>query len=245
MFATFIPHTEKRSPNLKKKMKAKSLLLAAAIATVTAVSSSAQNTVFSVNAVGFVNKTVTTGFNLISNPLIAEDNTYAGLFGNTLPHGTQIFKFDANTGFESAQYFVFPALSFWSPASAATRTLVPGQGFFINIPSGTTSHTITFVGNVPQGSLTTPLEQGFQLIASQVPQAGELVADLGMPIGHQDQVFRFMGGGFVSSTYFDFGTSQFWSPSIPPSLDVAEAVFLNRQNGAPGSWTRLFDVNSQ
>jgi hypothetical protein len=235
-------------------MKAKSLLLAAAIVTATAVSSSAQNTVFSVNAVGFVNKTVMDGFNLISNPLIAENNTYNGLFGTSLPTGTQIFKFDANAGFVSAQYFdLGGGTALWVPSGAENTTVVPGQGFFINVPAGTGSHTITFVGNVPQGTLATPLEQGFQLVSSQVPQAGEIVADLGLPIGNQDQIFKFVrGSGFVSIQFFDLGggqslwiNSEFAGGNIAPSVDVGEAFFLNRQTAAAGTWTRSFDVNTQ
>jgi hypothetical protein len=254
MFATFIPHTEKGSPNLKKNMKAKSLLLAAAIATATAVSSSAQNTVFSVNAVGFVNKTVLEGFNLISNPLIAENNTYAGLFGTSLPNNTQLFKFDPNAGFVSAQFFdLGGGQGAWLPAGSETTQVVPGEGFFISIPVGSGSHTITFVGNVPQGTLNTPLEQGFQLLSSQVPQSGEIVADLGLPIGNQDQIFKFIrGSGFVSIQFFDLGggvghwiNSEFSGGNVAPAIEVGEAFFLSRQTATADSWSRTFDVNSQ
>lgn len=254
MFATLSLHTEKGSPNLKKQMKAKTLLLAAAIATATAVSSSAQNTVFSVNAVGFVNKTVLEGFNLISNPLIAENNTYDGLFGTTLPNNTALYKFDPNSGFVSAQFFdLGGGTTLWSPGGAETTEVVPGEGFFINIPAGTASHTITFVGNVPQGTLNTPLEQGFQLISSQVPQAGEVVADLQLPIGNQDQIFKYsQTSGFLSIQFFDFGggntlwvNSEQGGGNIPPSVDVGEGFFLNRQAASSGTWTRAFDVNSQ
>tara|TARA_Y100001934_G_scaffold170584_1_gene202489 strand:+ start:2886 stop:3737 length:852 start_codon:yes stop_codon:yes gene_type:complete len=242
------------SPNLKKEMKAKSLILAAAIGVASAIPATAQNTVFSVNAVGFVNKTVSDGFTLIANPLIAENNTLAGLFGTTLPSGTQIFKFDPNQGFISSQFFdLGGGTTLWVPGGAEATTVVPGEGFFINIPGGTGNHTITFVGNVPQGTLDTPLSQGFQLISSQVPQAGEIVSDLGLPIGNQDQIFKFnKSSGFISIQFFDLGggttlwvNSEFGGQNIPPSVDVGEGFFLNRQAAGSATWSRNFDVNSQ
>ena len=72
-------------------MKTKTLLLAAALAATGAVSGVAQ-TVYSVNAVGFVNLVIPPGFSINSNPLNAADNSVAALFPS-VPVGSAIYKF--------------------------------------------------------------------------------------------------------------------------------------------------------
>ena len=116
-------------------------------------------------------------------------------------------------------------------------TLVPGEGFFFRNPSATTI-TNTFVGNVKQGTLTTPLAAGFTLVASQVPQAGLVATDLGLPVGNNETVFRFDNStsAYASSTLF-FGT---WSAG-EPSIGVGEGFFMKKN--ATASWTRTFSVN--
>ena len=52
--------------NIQNKMRTKTLLLTAALSAAGIASSMAQ--VYSVNAVGYVNTPLVTGFNLISNP---------------------------------------------------------------------------------------------------------------------------------------------------------------------------------
>ncbi len=213
-----------------KDMKAKAILAAGLMMAASAASSLAQ-TVYSVNAVGFVNVNLATGFSLVSNPLEGAVNTVAALFPNTLPNNSQIFKFNPVTGSFSSSTFVFGT---WTDPS---MTLVPGEGFFFRNPSGATIVN-TFVGNVKQGSLTTPLAAGFNLVSSQVPQSGLVATDLGAPIGNNETVFKFNNGtaAYESSTLF-FGT---WSAG-EPTVGVAEGFFLKKNSSA--SWTRTFSVN--
>lgn len=195
-----------------------------------AASASAQ-TVYSVNAVGFVNVVLPPGFSLVSNPLEGATNTVVALFPSSLPNNSQVFKFNSASGsFQSSTFF----FGTWSDPA---MTLVPGEGFFFRNPSSTTI-TNTFVGNVKQGTLTTPLVAGFTLVASQVPQAGLVATDLGLPVGNNETVFRFDNatGSYASSTLF-FGT---WSAG-EPSIGVAEGFFMKKN--ATASWTRTFSVN--
>jgi hypothetical protein len=211
-------------------MKAKVILAAGLLMAAAATSASAQ-TVYSVNAVGFVNVNLAPGFSLVSNPLEGATNTVAALFPSTLPNNSQVFKFNPVTGSFSSSTFFFGS---WSDPA---MTVVPGEGFFFRNPSASTI-TNTFVGNVKQGSLVTSLAAGFNLVSSQVPQSGLVATDLGAPVGNNETVFKFnnVAGSYESSTLF-FGT---WSAG-EPTIGVAEGFFLKKN--ATASWTRSFSVN--
>lgn len=210
-------------------MKTKALLAAGLMIAASAASSLAQ-TVYSVNAVGFVNVTLPTGFSLVSNPLEGANNTVSALFPNTLPNNCAVFKFDPATGTFVSSTFFFGS---WSNPNLP---LVPGEGFFFRNPGA--ALTNTFVGNVKQGTLTTSLSAGFTLVASQVPQAGLVSTDLGLPIANTESVFRFdnAGNSYVGSTFF-FGS---WSGG-EPNINVGEGFFVKKT--ASTSWNRTFSVN--
>jgi hypothetical protein len=216
-------------------MKSKALV-AAGLLMAAAVAESAAQTVYSVNAVGFVNVNLPSGFSIASNPLEGATNTVAALFPSTTPNGSTVFKFNsANGSFTSATYF----FGSWDNPS---MTLVPGEGFFFRNTDGTT-FTNTFVGNVKQGTLVTPLSAGFSLVSSQVPQGGLVSTDLGLPVGNGDTIFLFRNNAYVSSTLF-FGTwdnTAGFPPSGEPSLGVGEGFFVRRSSS--GNWTRTFSVN--
>jgi hypothetical protein len=103
--------------------------------------------------------------------------------------------------------------------------------------SGASDFTVTFVGNVSQGSLTNSLVSGFNMVASQVPQSGLVQTDLELPIANGDQVFRYDGTSFTSYSSTIFG----WTPS-EPTVEVAEGFFVKKN--APANWTRNFSVNN-
>jgi hypothetical protein len=208
-------------------MRTKTLLLTAALGAVGLTSSVAQQ-VFSVNAVGFVNVAVPPGFSMIANPLNAPTNTVPALFAG-VPDGTTIYKFDGTS------YSVNSLdLGEWgNPA----QTLVPGEGAFIRNP-GTTPFTVTFVGEVMQGSLSNPIPAGFSIKSSQVPQSAALDTVLGFPAADGDIVYQFSN---AQNTYvihaLDLGE---WSGGVPLPA-VGESFFVKKV--AAGNWTRTFSVN--
>lgn len=218
-------------------MRTKTLLLIAAVSAAGAATSMAQ--VFSVNAVGYVNKTIpANGFAMISNPLTAATNTIDALFAG-VPNGTQVFKYTPGSGYTSG---AFDDLDQNFGAFGSTQ-LLPGEGVFVRNPGGTPL-TITFVGEVPQGALSTPMVAGFQIVSSKVPQAGT-AAELGFPskaadgLTAGDQVYKFnpTSQSYVVSAYDDLDDD--WAP--PVSFDVGEAVFVKLAK--PVTWTRQFSVN--
>jgi hypothetical protein len=222
-----LAHEKEKAP----RMKTKSILAAALLMAASAASASAQ-TVYSVNAVGFVNVVFPPGFTLASNPLEGATNTVLALFGTSVPNGTSVFKFDGVTGSYTGSTFFFGS---WNNP---TMSLLPGEGFFFKNPT-VTAITNTFVGNVKQGTLTTPLSAGFTLVGSQVPQSGLVSTDLGVPIGNAESVFKFdtTTQAYTGGTFF-FGS---WGGAGEPVIGVGEGFFVKKV--AAANWTRSFSVN--
>lgn len=216
-------------------MRTKTLLLTAALSAAGLVTSMAQ--VFSVNAVGYVVKTIPArGFALISNPLKASDNKISALFAGAAA-GTQVFKFNPATGsFTTATYDDLD--NAFLPPAAASQEVMPGEGVFVRNPTANPI-TFTFVGEVPQGDLKNALPAGLSIKSSMVPQAGT-AAELGLKGEAGDQVFQFKTDtqSYATSTFDDLDNA--WIPPLG-KLEVGEAFFLRKVKA--GSWDRTFNVN--
>jgi len=228
-------------------MRTKALLLAAAFAAAGVATSMAQ--VYSVNAVGYVNVTVKPGFNLVSNPLTAADNTVNALFknmGGGVPEGLKVFVY--RNGFKTSQYE--PLDDAFLPPENASLTILPGEGVFVFSPA-TADKTLTFVGEVPQGNLSNPIPTGFSIRASQVPQAVKPDSiGLKAPVaGEGDKYFRYntTKKGYDSYQYEPLDDAWLGGaagdPPGLPVLNVGEAFFYFRV-GQPVNWTRTFSVNN-
>jgi hypothetical protein len=217
-------------------MRAKTLFLTAAAAL---VSFAVTAQVVSVNVVGFVNVSLPVGYTLLENPLDAgTNNTIAGLFPAPAG-GTTIFKWNAVTHLYEGP-FTYDADLGWDPPTVTTTSLNPGEGFWIQ---SATAQQVTFVGEVKQGTLSTPLYAGYNMVGSQVPQKGLMATDLKFAPQGGDVIYRYqnpppaLGQVWQISSYdADLG----WDP-FEPTNNIAEAVFINRAvNGFP--WTRTFSV---
>jgi hypothetical protein len=228
-------------------MRTKTLLLTAALSVAGVATSMAQ--VFSVNAVGYVNTTLQPGFNLISNPLIAAKNSIASLFADVHVPGAQIFKFNNTTKAYASWTFDDIDNAFTGSTDPNTVTLQPGEGVFVRLP-GTAPLTITFIGDVPQGtganSLKTPIEAGLNMLSSKVPQAGAADTDLALPAPTPgDQFFKYDAAGqkYASSTFDDIDNA--WTTPLSDAklkLNVGDAFFYSNK-GAAKTWTREFSAN--
>lgn len=213
-------------------MRTKTVLLTAALGVVGAATVSAQ--VYSVNTVGYVNSELKPGFNLIANPLdnkAANGNTVGNLFGTALGDGATVYKF-VSGAYEVANGFT--DLFGWEKAD---QTLAPGEGAFVFI-SGAAAKTVTFVGDVMQGTLVIDLKKGFNMVSSKVPQAGKLQADLGYVPADGDTVYQHNRGAAYKvangfTTLFGWGEGD-------PDIAVGEALWISKE--AAGTWTREFTV---
>jgi hypothetical protein len=210
-------------------MRTQLILTTAALGLAGSLGASAQ--VYSVNAVGYINITVPAkSYALVANQLNAGGNTIKEVIPS-VPDGTTVFKYAQGSGF-SANQADFGA---WANEGAS---LAPGIGFFLQ-NTGAQPLTVTFVGEVPQGNLTTALAKGLNLTGSQVPQAGTLTGDLKFPAVDGDTVFQWNVATqkYLPANTLDFGA---WSGG-EPKIAVGEGFFV--QKAAAGSWTRSFSVN--
>jgi hypothetical protein len=203
-------------------MRTKTLLLMAAIGMAGLSLSMAQ--VYSVNAVGYVNVDIDSGFKIVANPLNAGGNMLSEVIPSTTT-GVQALMWNGS-GFTPSAYIEGVG---WTQ----DLPFPPGVAMFMTAPAAT---TITFVGEVPQGVLSTDLPAGFSLKGSPVPQSASLL-DLGFPAVTGDQILFWTGTGYAPSAYIE-GVA-FTGRDTPA---VAEGFFVQNP-GADKVWTRTFSVN--
>ena len=207
-------------------MRTKTLLLTAALSAAGVMATMAAG-VTSVNVVGYINVSVPAGFSFIANQLSAQNEKISALISRP-PDGTVVYTWD--NGFAANSFNLFGDETWDNPDTVLT----PGSGALIYNATAA-PFTVTFVGEVKQGTLTTTIPNGFSFISSQVPQEGTLSA-LGYTAKDGDVLYKW-DGGFSASTYNLFGDNT-WDPA-EPTLAVGQSALLFSTGGA---WTRTFNV---
>lgn len=209
-------------------MRTKTLLIAAVVGAVSMATALAQE-VTSVNAVGYVNKELAPGFNLISNPLSNGNNTLAEVIPSP-PDGSVVYLFQNGQWVSSTFDSIIGG---W----ATSLNLPVGVGFFFN-NKGSEAVTVTFVGEVLQGDDTNKtVPEGLSIQGSLVPQAGALTTDLQFPGADGDVVYSWINGAWVTASFASVVGG--WSPE--PNLTVGGAVFVDKS--AETQWDRNFTIN--
>ena len=215
-------------------MRTKALLVTAAVSAAGIASLFAQGgPVYSVNVVGFVNVDLVKDWNMIANPLNGTNNSINTILPS-VPDFTYVLKFDA------ANQVYFQPSTFIGGAWDVEMNLAPGEGAFLWTPEAT---KVTFVGEVPQGTLSNPIAKNYQLQASQVPRSGGLTADLGFVGKDFDVVYQWDPAAQSYKQPFTF-IGGAWDPG-DPSLKIAESFFLVRTPDAwtpTDAWTVTFNV---
>jgi hypothetical protein len=209
-------------------MRTKTLLCAAVLAAGVATTM-AQSNVYSLNVVGYYNVVAPANVKIIlGNQLHTTNDTLVGVIPNG-PAGANFFKYSG--GF-SASTFDDVDLA-WT----ANFSLAPGEGGFYVSPTAT---TLTFVGEVPQGSLTNTLPIGIKVLrTSIVPQAGGVSSNLGLPGEPADNLFQY-NAGYTAYTFDDVDLA--WTPREPTNA-VGSAFFYTKANGNVSNlWIRNFTV---
>jgi hypothetical protein len=237
-------------------MRTKTLILSGLLAALSGASALAQ--VYSLNAVGYINVDVPPGFSLIADQLYATNQQTSqsidAIFGPTLLNG------GATTPDPYVNCIIFPFASgnfgtalivqqttgaaFWSaPTEATGTTFNPGQAVFIYNPGA--DFQITFVGQVPQGTVTNVLAPGFNLVSSIIPQTGAVDIDLGIVPNVGDIVFNFSGGNYATANiYQENAQSQtFWSYTYSSTNTVGTGFFYYSASATPNNWVRTFNIN--
>lgn len=235
-------------------MRTKTLLLAA-VALVAGISASVAQTVYSVNAVGYVNLTLKTGYNLIANPLNGTNNNINTTIP-VAPADSLIIRWNSTSqSFLAAEtYFDVgdPAVNGWydGALNRSAAVIAPGEGFFIFLPSPNNNYVITFVGEVPQGNLTNAIPSNYSFKSSIVPQS-VAIENVGFP-GRADMLYiewNPMTQSYLAAlTYFDVGDPQvngFYDGALNrvyPTPAVGQG-FIIFNPGPALSWGRTFSVN--
>jgi hypothetical protein len=214
--------------------------------------------VYSVNAVGYVNLTLKNKYNLICNPLNGTNNNLNTIIP-VAPEGAQALRFSTSgQTFSSIDTYIVvvddPSLNGWYNASEqkTTNAFNPGEAFFLYNPGPQT--TITFVGEVPQGTvLSNSIAPRYGFYSSIVPQS----------VGLDTISFPRVGGMQYTSwnptsqayqntlTYVvvedsppDSGWYTAAEVKTDPTPAVGEGFLIYNPLLTASSWVRSFSVNN-
>jgi len=223
-------------------------LVGLAVLAAGAVTCVAQNNVYSLNIVGYVNVPVEAQkFYLLENPL-TKANSGGNNITNLVPTLNNTFDGSIIYTFESGKLSVaatYVADYGWYSDIPAQADLPPGKGFYLY---PTAAGTVTFVGEVVLGS-TNVLTGGnnFNLVGSPYPAAMSLKA-LGLTGQDGDIVYRYSTAkNSLSPVTFvaDYGwyddAAVNGGPVEGPALNVAEGIFYYNTK-ADFQWKQSFSV---
>jgi hypothetical protein len=227
-------------------MRTKTLLITAALCAAGAATSMAQ--VYSVNMVGYINQTLPSGFSMVANQLNASPDNKVTTLMPTPPVNTTAYKFNRASQTYDSMVYAGPGFG-WDDGGtgvAATMTANPGEGIFLFVDpaEAPTGFPVTFVGEV-QLSSTVPVETGFQIVSSVLPQSlpleGVPPAGLGFVPSAGDVIYRYdrASGTFSNDEYQGPGFG--WSNGSAPTPNIGEAFFVFATAGGR-SWNRTFTV---
>lgn len=199
------------------------------------------------NVVGYVNLSLPGGDrrSLIANPLNSTNNHLNTIL--PLPDaadGAIIFRWNPATQ-SYGDPIIFAGGLGWLSVDPDPNWLIlnPGEGFFLQNPTASPLN-VTFVGELPEGTLVTPVPAGYSFVSSKVPQASPLgesgaAGTLQFPAqdGDAAMLWDVASQSFVSY-YFTGGLG--WDP-MDPVIEVAQGFLA--QKSVPVNWTRTFVVS--
>jgi hypothetical protein len=234
-------------------MRTKTLALSALLGALGTASLVAQTNVYSLNAVGYINVTLAPGFNIIACQLQTGTNTVANLLNDAsgIYDGCVVYKYNPAHGGYAEDFGDSQGSSYangWD--NNGTITMNPGEAIWFN--NGASSNLVaTFVGTVPQGTNTVPIQQGYQMISSPVPFSGDLVTNMGFT-NYADSSIVYVYSNpatpkpgyteyFVDIQGGDCGYMSQWD-TPDPVLNVGEGFFYNSGPGAT-PWVQVFSIN--
>jgi hypothetical protein len=219
VFAIVVPHTVNEK-NTTKKMRTKTLLIAAAALVAGVISTEAQP-VYSANVVGYANVILpgNGAYSLIANPFDDGNGNQLTNLLATLPNSSTVTTWNGS-GYDAP---ISLTLGAWS----GNKTLPPGVGFFVkNGKTGSPTITNTFVGSIVAAngaSATNGLALGYNLVGSTLPYAGDLTTDtnLNLVVPNSSTITVWNGSGYNAPISLTLGA---WSGPAPVS--VGQAYFI-------------------
>lgn len=212
-------------------MKAFKLIIALFLLGSVALSAHAQSNIYSINIVGYVNRPILPGNNLVANQLFGNiDNTINNVLLG-VADGATFTKWDATAN----AFLPTSVFNLGSQTWSINYTLNLGEGALVNSPSLTTN---TFVGGVAiytnivsdlgPGQLWSPnYADGLHLIACPMPLSGPLSTMFAKVVGRSAEsgewvkVLDETTQTYITATFDGFG----WDND--PNLPVAHAAWFN------------------
>jgi len=208
----------------------KALLCAAAIVATGAISAVAQNNVYSLNIVGYVNVPISSGYSLIANPLSAGVTNGANEIMTPID-GEAILTW-SGSAFNYVSYD--SGFGGWIDINFNPSTppsLPPGKGFFFLNPGAAT--TVTFVGSVVPGPGVTnsmALPSGYSLVGSPLPASASVITAAPVSVPQVDgmAILTWNGTAYTYRSY-DSGFGGWidinFNPATAPSYTVGQGFF--------------------
>ena len=220
-------------------MRTKTLLAAAAIVAAGLASSQAQSNVYSLNIVGYVNKVIQPGYNLISNPLSSGTNGIEQVMN--VPDASVVLTWNGS----SYNYAALDTGVWYDAGLAVTAAPVvpPGKGYFFFNPD-VVAFTNTFVGTVvpaPGGTNSLVLNPGYSLVGSVLPVGGSAItaAPVGLPAIDACVILKWNGSSY---SYASLDTGIWYDAALAvtaePSYSVGEGFFFFNPDITATSWVQ-------
>jgi hypothetical protein len=205
------------------------------------------------NVVGYVNQVLIHGpannRHLVANPFNLGNNDLNALL--PLPDalaGTIIERWHVATQRFTTNTFLGGANGGWSPPALVD----PGEGFFLR-PAGTANLQLTWIGQVPEGTLVQALPAPGQIayLAARVPIAAPIGypgagGTLQFPAEDGDvlDLFNSASQSFESFFYFSDGSHWGFPSELGPTIPLATGFVVNRDPSATGTaWTTILNVS--
>jgi len=205
--------------------------------------------VYSQNAVGFYTLSLGPGFNLVANQLNNGDNNVNTLMPPTtaLPEGASLLTWNVGLQkFNDADAWFAGYGWYDADLNPSSTVLEAGGGAFIQMPPGQNA-SVVLVGEVPQGSLTTQVSPGFQIISQLTPQAIGLETT-GFPAAEGDSLLFWDAGLQKYEDALAYFAGYGWVDAdlniVDPTAEIGEAMFYQRgETAGTADWNRDFSVN--
>ncbi len=230
-------------------MRTKTLLLTAALAAAGVATSLAQ-TVYSVNAVGYVSVPCAVGFTMVANPLRAGTNTVGALIRPAVEDVVNVYKYNESTLVLDTFTYLGASAGYVDEVEVANTTLNPGEGVIINASAG---FNIVFTGDVEQsnnnvgGIVSNGQPSGFSIRGSKIPQRGStgfLGLDAALDASGNTVVNLYKYGAVDHQNYETWlylGGGAWSGPDVEPILEVGEGFWMSLTG--PNPWNRTFSVS--
>jgi len=190
-------------------------------------------TTTSANIVGYSKAVTVEGLQILSDSFTSEvTSTPESLFGDTLPYGSQVLAFPPPSG--PYQIATFNQ-GFWGAPDAwdITFDLPAGTGFWVKLPSGSSTTTNILSGDVNMAaSVTNTIVEGLQILSNPYP-VDMTVLTAGFTPDYGDQVMYFPApnGPYQIATYNQgfWGAPDAWDVDI--TIPVGEGFWYSAANG--------------